>query len=112
MVRTFILSSTSFKICLVLLGTWVTYDATGNPLGPELDGYSAGNYDVDNTTMYIGSADNSGCYSQTIGSGRLTTKAPAGLYMPCSTTEQYKTTGVTYLLYHPNLVICLISSRF
>ena len=92
------------------LGTWVPYDTTGNPLAPELDGFSAGNYDVDNTTMYIGAADNSGCYSQTIGCGRLTTKAPAGLYMPCSSTEQYKTAGVTYLLDHPNLVISSISS--
>ena len=103
----------SFILDDYLLGTWVPYSIASNKTAPEVDGFSAGNYDLDNTTMYVGAAENGGCGGQTTSTGRLTTKGATGvvgLYLPCSLGEQYKSSGITYLLHHPNLVIMLNTS--
>lgn len=87
------------------------YNITGYPTAPEIDGFSAGKYDVDNSTMYIGSSDNSGCGGQTVTPGRLSTvPGKAGLYSACSLGEQFHITGITYLLAHPGLVILIQNS--
>lgn len=87
------------------LGTWLPFDVTKNLNDPEIYGYSAGLYPIDNTSMYVAYGDiGASCVGQTTPTGRLTTKGTTpGLYIACTLGEFFVKVGF-YLVDHPDLV--------